>query len=54
MKLYYQGRLDKKAGGRHNESSFKKLFNLLSSWDDRLVTITQQGVYLTTADSLEI
>lgn len=51
VKIYYQGILDKKAGGRHNEGSFQKVLNFFNSWEERLVSITQQGIYLTEKDS---
>ena len=54
MKIYYQGVLAKRAGGRHNESNFKKFINMFTTWNDRLVSISPEGIYLCLPSNLEI
>lgn len=42
--------LTKKAGGRHNESTIKKIATYFTNWTKKHFTITSEGVYYTAND----
>ena len=44
LKVYYQGDMEKRAWGRHDESTFKKIFEFLGNWEQRFFTISSEGV----------
>jgi len=48
-------KLNKKAGGRHNESNFSKMITYFTSWKHKYFSITSEGFYYTDSeDTFEI
>lgn len=50
MSIFKQMFLRKRAGGRHNESAWKKAMSYFINWNRKYFTITSEGVYFTDSD----